>query len=105
MVRTYQVSYKDVDTTVPGLINKYNPILVINVGLSSYCQLMTLEPSAVCTGYNEIDNDGKTPKGEKVLSVQVLAKLNLCKNQFRLFYYLKISSKKKLKICTYVKIC
>ena len=66
------MTYKEVDTVVPGLINKHSPALVVNVGLSSMCDKMTLEQFACCTGYNGDDNDGKIPQGEKVAAVQVI---------------------------------
>lgn len=74
ILRELKVTYKEVDAVVPGLINKHDPVLVVNVGLSSMCSRMTLEQFACCTGYNGDDNDGKTPEGEKVSAVQKMPK-------------------------------
>jgi len=74
ILRELKVTYKEVDTVVPGLINKHDPVLVINVGLSSMCDRLTLEQVACCTGYNGDDNDGKIPQGEKVSAVRNMPK-------------------------------
>ncbi|XP_068894659.1 pyroglutamyl-peptidase 1 [Tenebrio molitor] len=63
------VSYEFVDSKVYSLWEKYNPELVIHVGVSSYANKITLERCAHKEGYVRCDHFGNKPsKGTECIA-------------------------------------
>nr|XP_004227022.2 pyroglutamyl-peptidase 1 [Ciona intestinalis] len=62
VVKEIPVEYDIIDKKVPQLWKKYNPVLVVHVGVSGVANTITLEQYAHNDGYNRNDNRGKCPK-------------------------------------------
>ncbi|XP_018332535.1 pyroglutamyl-peptidase 1 [Agrilus planipennis] len=62
IIHEIAVEYNHVDVVVPMLWKKYDPKLVIHVGVSSIANKITLETCAFRNGYNRLDCKGNTLK-------------------------------------------
>ncbi|XP_060536331.1 pyroglutamyl-peptidase 1 [Cylas formicarius] len=56
------VVYKHVESKIPELWNKYNPKLIVHVGVSSYTSVVQLESCAHKSGYERRDIENCCPK-------------------------------------------
>ncbi|KAI4466962.1 protease family c15 pyroglutamyl-peptidase i-related [Holotrichia oblita] len=69
IVQEIPVIYNVVDSVVPQLWEKYNPSLVIHVGVSAEARKITIESQAHRTGYVRVDCTGKEHQTKEVCTV------------------------------------
>lgn len=61
IIRQVPVSYRDVSTQIPQLWKKYNPTIVLHVGVSHKAESLTIECQACSNGYNRFDINKMCP--------------------------------------------